>query len=290
MGDHERGVVGRQLGQRGGDRLFGMAVERGGGFVEDEDRRILENGAGDGDTLFLAAGELEPAFAHERVHAVGQACDQAIQMGHAGGAGDRVGRGVGLAVGDIVFDGVVEQHGVLGHHANGVAQAGQAELADIVPVDGDSPGIDVVEAKQQARERRLAGAGLADHGELFARRDGEVDTAQDLTFGVIAELHGLEADLGAFGGQRPRVGGVGDRGFDIEQAEHAGRIGHRFLELAIDEAEEVQWHEQLDHVGVDHHQVADRHLAGDHPCAGEHHHRGDGDGDHRGLDGVERTQ
>ena len=37
------------------DKMFRGGVERGCRFVENENRRILEQGAGDGETLFLAA-------------------------------------------------------------------------------------------------------------------------------------------------------------------------------------------------------------------------------------------
>jgi hypothetical protein len=43
------------------DNLFTFAVQGAGGFVEQEDARVAEKGAGDGESLFLAAGE-EGAF------------------------------------------------------------------------------------------------------------------------------------------------------------------------------------------------------------------------------------
>jgi hypothetical protein len=42
--------------------LFGLGVECGRGFVEEQDLRVAEECAGDGDALLLAAGE-ERAFA-----------------------------------------------------------------------------------------------------------------------------------------------------------------------------------------------------------------------------------
>jgi hypothetical protein len=41
--------------------------------------------------------------------------------------------GAGVAVGDVVFDGVVEQHRVLRHDADGLAHAGLCDLLDILP-------------------------------------------------------------------------------------------------------------------------------------------------------------
>ena len=45
------------------DFLLGVAVERRGRLVEQQDRRAFENGAGDGDALLLAAGQLQAALA-----------------------------------------------------------------------------------------------------------------------------------------------------------------------------------------------------------------------------------
>ena len=54
------------------DVLLGVAVERRGRLVEHQDRRALEDGAGDGDALLLAAGELEAALADLGVVALRQ--------------------------------------------------------------------------------------------------------------------------------------------------------------------------------------------------------------------------
>ncbi len=60
-GDH--GLAFHQRAEARLDRGFHFAVERRGRFVEDEDRRVLENDARDGDALALAAGELDAALA-----------------------------------------------------------------------------------------------------------------------------------------------------------------------------------------------------------------------------------
>ena len=54
------------------DRFLGFAVQRGGRFVQQQDRRILQEGARDGDALPLSAGHLDPAVADHGVHASGR--------------------------------------------------------------------------------------------------------------------------------------------------------------------------------------------------------------------------
>jgi hypothetical protein len=46
---------------------FALGVESAGGFVEDQNRSVFENGAGDADALFFAAAEATAAIADSRV-------------------------------------------------------------------------------------------------------------------------------------------------------------------------------------------------------------------------------
>jgi len=58
-----------QAVQAGLDGCFHFAIQRRGGFVQDEDGRVFEQDAGDGDTLPLPAGEFDTTFADLRVEA-----------------------------------------------------------------------------------------------------------------------------------------------------------------------------------------------------------------------------
>jgi hypothetical protein len=46
------------------DVPLGLGVERRGRLVEKQDRRVLQERAGDAHALLLAARQLQPAFAH----------------------------------------------------------------------------------------------------------------------------------------------------------------------------------------------------------------------------------
>jgi hypothetical protein len=76
VGDRQRGAVCRYGVQRGQNVLFGAGVERAGRFVEQQDRRVLDQRAGNSDALLLAARQLQAAFAHFGVEALRQALDQ----------------------------------------------------------------------------------------------------------------------------------------------------------------------------------------------------------------------
>ena len=58
-------------------RLLHLRIERARRLVEDQDRRVLQQHAGDGDALALAAGQLHAALADVRV--VGLAALQVLE-------------------------------------------------------------------------------------------------------------------------------------------------------------------------------------------------------------------
>ena len=80
--DDEHGAPGARVGQRGLYRRLGGAVQRRGGFIQQQNSWVLrghvtserspgaaggahlQHGARDGDTLLLAAAELHAALAH----------------------------------------------------------------------------------------------------------------------------------------------------------------------------------------------------------------------------------
>ena len=62
------------------DFLLGVAVERRGRLVQHQDRRPLQNGAGDGDALLLAAGKLQPALADLGLVALRRQADEAVDL------------------------------------------------------------------------------------------------------------------------------------------------------------------------------------------------------------------
>ena len=54
MGDDEAGAVGHEAFQRLLDQLFRRRVHAGGRFIQNQDRRVLQQGARDADALLLA--------------------------------------------------------------------------------------------------------------------------------------------------------------------------------------------------------------------------------------------
>jgi hypothetical protein len=59
--DHDRPALGDQLVEQGQDLLPGLAVQRPGRLVGQQDQRVVDQPAGDADALLLPAGQLHRA-------------------------------------------------------------------------------------------------------------------------------------------------------------------------------------------------------------------------------------
>ena len=86
MGDDHGGASLHQPLQGVLNLALVFRVERGGRLVEQEDRRVLQEGAGDGDPLALAAGEPRARLADGGVVALGQVKDELVRRRRAGAA------------------------------------------------------------------------------------------------------------------------------------------------------------------------------------------------------------
>ena len=199
-------------------------------------------------------------------------------------------RRLGAAIGDVVIDRVVEQHGILRHHADGHVQAALGHRAHVLPVDPHRAAGDVIEPEQQPPDGGLARSRRPDQGHAFACRHPQRDPPQDLAFGVIGEIDMVKLDHPAAHLQRLCPRRVQHFGGLAQQAEHLPHVDQRLPDLAVDGAKEVQRQRDLDHIGVDHDEIADRQHLGLHPLCRHHHHRHQPGGDQRRLPCVQHRQ
>ena len=179
MGDHDDGVsLGVEVVEDLHDFAAGGGVEVAGGLVGEEDVGLADEGAGDGDALELAAGELlgvvsEPSAESE---ALGVVAGEPSPFGLGDAAVDEW-------EGDVVDDvEVVEEVEGLEDEADVfVAEEGESAVAAVghaLAVDfHDAAGGDVEES-EQVHEGGLAGAGAADDHDEFAGMDVEVDAVE----------------------------------------------------------------------------------------------------------------
>ena len=171
MGDDECGAVGHEPGERPADRHLVDGIEMARRLVEDEDRRVLEEGAGNGDTLALAAGKASATLSKTGVETVSQACHDILEGGVGDGLVEVIVAGIRAGDQDIGLQRVVEEEGVLGDQGCAGPQVIEPVVPDVVAVEGDAAFVAVPEPHQEMGHGRLAGAAGADEGRRGARRN-----------------------------------------------------------------------------------------------------------------------
>src|SRR5215467_12773300 len=73
---------------------------------------------------------------------------------------------------------------------------------DVLPVDQDAAGLNVVEALQEREHGRLSGSRGTDQTDPFARHEAQIQVSEYVLALAVAELDVLELDAGAAPDQR----------------------------------------------------------------------------------------
>ena len=200
--DDQDGFADDELLERELDGGLAVAVEGAGGLVEDENGGVAEEGAGEGEALFLSARETRAAFADEGFVASGKTEDKLVRVGGAGGGLDLGAGSFGARDEEIVVDRVVEKDGVLGDDGDVAAEVGEAEGAEIVAVEGDATGHGVEEARDEIGEGGFAGAAWADEGADGAGGDEDGDFLEDGFVRGVGEGEVFEGECAVGAGER----------------------------------------------------------------------------------------
>src|SRR6516164_6358003 len=139
MSNHQRCAVFRDPLQRLLDLVLGVAVERARRLVQHQNRRRLQHRTRNRDPLLLAARQFQATLADLGLVALWRHADEAIDLREPRSALDL---GIGrtpAAVANVVADGIVEQHGILRHHADRRSQRLLRHAPDVLAVDRDGP-------------------------------------------------------------------------------------------------------------------------------------------------------
>ena len=199
VGDDDGGAPAHQRLERRLHVALRFGIERGGGLVEHQHRRVLQQRARDRQPLALPPGELHPVLADEGRESLRHLADELHRVRRLGGRDDvLLRRAVHRPVGDVGRHRVVEQHDVLAHQRDVGAQALERERLEIVPVEQHAPAGRAIEARHQVRERRLARPRGADQRHRLAGCDRKLDAVERRPFRVaVVKTHVLEPDLAA---------------------------------------------------------------------------------------------
>ena len=159
--------------------------------------------------------------------------DQLVQPCPAGGVPDLGLAGAEAAIGDVLADGAAEQEDVLLHDADLAAQRRERHVADVDAVDRDGAAVDLVEARQQRADRRLAGARGTDEGHGLAGPDRQVEAVENIASRRIAETDISVLDIAPELADIPRSGRSAMSGSGIEEGEVAPEAGNA-LRIGLD--------------------------------------------------------
>ena len=158
VGDDECRAVFCQLVERVLDFGLGQRIKRARRLVENQDRWIFEEDTRNRNALLLSAGKKRSALADVGVEAVWHGQNVVVNLRALRGLHDFIHRRVGLSVADVLQNRVGKQEHLLLHNADIPAQALLREAANIQPVKKDFAGRNVIKARDELAERRLAAA------------------------------------------------------------------------------------------------------------------------------------
>ena len=267
MGNDQSRAPGEDGEERLADEGFALGVEGTGGFVEDKDVGLGEDGTGNADALPLSATEEGAPVADRGVVALRQLEDEVVGVGYAGSLLNLAVGGLRHAVGYIVADGIVEKEGVLRHYAD-VPAEGRGEIGlDGATVDEYLAGGGFMETHEEVGKGGFAGTRTAHQGHSGATRHGEVDAMQDFGAGEVAEMQVAELDAGGEPGEGSGLGCVGLGLRLVEEGLQAIGAGLSFLDLRDGGGKLFggRYHED------EHHDVRNKELGGDARIAPDDH-------------------
>src|SRR6266513_3666987 len=194
MGDQDDGAFAHQPPDRLHDHCLRLVIDGACRLVQDQHRAVLQEGAGNSDALALAARELDAALPHPGVVPLGEPDDELMGVGRL-----RRRDQVALArprpgVSNVRGDAGREEHRILRYYRELAAQILKPEVAEVNAVEPDLTLCRVVEPREQADQRALAGAGRTRDPQAGTRLDVERDVVQYRTILAVGEGDVAEGD------------------------------------------------------------------------------------------------
>lgn len=238
VADPDKCAVLQMGGDPGDQRSFRDRVQAFAGFVEDRDRSLAQQGAGDGEASALAAGEAGAAFLDPGFHAGRPALYFRVESDQGqDGAHFLFGEsGVGQA--QVVGEGSGLGPGVLADAGDLSAQGAFVEVRQRDAADMDRSALRFFEAGEQLDQGAFSPAAGALQENVFAGGDGKVEAVEDRRVPVPGEAE--RAYLDAAVAWRWSLGDVVRRGWLAGDRLDAlgSRRGSRQIERGIDQREQ----------------------------------------------------
>ena len=169
VGDHKGSPFSHQTVHALLDVLFCSRIDGARRFIEDQNRCLGYRRSRDIKKLSLALTQVRAVALQNRVIALGKPHDKGMGRCHLRCLNDLLVGGIKPSVPDIFHDRSRKQVGILKHHGDMAAQLVPLNMADINAVDGDGPALDIIEAVDEVRDRRLSGSRGTHEGDLLPR-------------------------------------------------------------------------------------------------------------------------
>ena len=189
MCDHQHGFALGKLRKCSLHSGFIVRVGKSGGLVKQQDGRIFQHGAGNGNALLLAAGQIHALGANDgmdarrkflhNIHALCsfQRC-QYLSLG-----------GLRSAQPDVVQNAALEQAAVLEHKGDGVHQLFLGDIPHIRSAHPDAAALHIKESADKVCQRGFSTAGGSDEGHRLPRPDVQRNTLDNVRFAIVTEMH-----------------------------------------------------------------------------------------------------
>ena len=189
MSDDECGSPFHEPFQRFQKQGLGLRVERAGGFVQDEDRGILQKRARDGEPLPLATGEGPATLAQHGFVALRQTDDEIVGIGGASRRFDLGTGRFGAAKSDVICDRKRKKERLLQDQPYLCAEAFEPDVPEVASIQEHPAFPRIEKAGDEVDQGALPCAGRPDDGERLAGVSLQGDVAQDRLPCFVAEAH-----------------------------------------------------------------------------------------------------
>jgi hypothetical protein len=158
MRDYEHRAPGRDAPHIFLDDPLAFVIEGARGFVENEDARVADQRAGDGDALTLTARQRCAALADNSVVTVRQFEDELMSAGERRHADHPFQRHARIGERDVLAHRAVEEHILLQDQADLTPQPGSVNHCEIDPVHQHAAALGRIEPLHQLGQCRLPGS------------------------------------------------------------------------------------------------------------------------------------
>src|SRR5688572_1274943 len=149
MRDDKGGAPREQGGQCLLNELLTFAVERTGCLIQNQDGRVFEQGARNGDALPLAAGQLHAALSDDGRVTFWKAFDEFVAVRATRRSDDFLLGRAGASIGDVVPDRTAEEEHFLRNDGHVRPDALEWEFARVASVEPNATAIGFVKAEEQ---------------------------------------------------------------------------------------------------------------------------------------------